>query len=266
MEKKNIFVVVLLFMVPIIEFIVKKNSLGAFVYDMVSGTVKDMFCDELGRIIAVMKYKESDNKEEVNMKKENQTTNSKKTSMTMIRALIAIAAIALTVSNNSTVYAKENVDSNGFTFNRNTDSTITEIGEYEVMETKCIDYVNWYREKVGSSEVTESAYLNKIARMRAEEASRKWSHVRPEPYESQRGIFSIDDRFSCPRGGNLAYIDALDLSYEDQIESSQIVCEAWRNSSTHNYVMTNKIYTKIGVGVYYSDTDGRYYVAAMFAE
>ena len=65
-------------------------------------------------------------------------------------------------------------------------------------------------------------------------------------------------------GENLAYIDALDLSYEDQIESSQIVCEAWRNSSTHNYVMTNKIYTKIGVGVYYSD--GRYYAAAMFAE
>lgn len=101
-----------------------------------------------------------------------------------------------------------------------------------------IRLVNEERAKVNLPPLAYEESLLPVAQLRAEEASRKFSHTRPsgEPWSTAFTEFGV----SGHRGENLAYGQ----------KNPERVVKAWMNSPGHRANILNDRYTVLAVGVY----------------
>ncbi|MBR3523317.1 MAG: CAP domain-containing protein [Bacilli bacterium] len=111
--------------------------------------------------------------------------------------------------------------------------------------------INQIRKENGLGELTMDYTLMQIANIRAEEATRNWSHTRPDGsnWWTLHQQYGLHGKF----GENLAY------GQEDPAE----VVQDWMDSEGHRVnILTPDFYT-IGISVYYND--GVYYWSQEFA-
>ena len=111
--------------------------------------------------------------------------------------------------------------------------------------------INNIRRENGLSELTMNYTLMQVANIRAEEATRNWSHTRPDgsawwTLHQQYGLYG---KF----GENLAY------GQEDPTE----VVQAWMDSEGHRANILTEDFTTVGISCYYND--GEYYWSQEFS-
>lgn len=100
--------------------------------------------------------------------------------------------------------------------------------------------------------VTLSNKLLSSSQLRATEASRKWSHTRPNGTRWNTTLKNIINIKTIPHGENLAQTVIPQQKFTDEqlIQTTRQLHQALVNSPTHYHVMTNKIYTKVNIGIY----------------
>ncbi len=112
--------------------------------------------------------------------------------------------------------------------------------------------INEYRASLGLYPLTFNAELSEITLVRAKEASVLWSHTRPDG----RDFWSVFDDYNkfnaIPVGEILAKIGAPDAAR---------AVNGWRNSPSHNAILTTTKYKEIGIACYIAE-DGYTYFAA----
>ena len=106
--------------------------------------------------------------------------------------------------------------------------------------------VNRVRQENGLSTLSTSAGLEQCAAVRAEEATRNWSHTRPDG----SAWYTVNSNLMW--GENLAY------GYSD----AGSAVTAWMNSPSHRENLLSSEYSTIGIRVYV--TNGTYYWAQEF--
>ncbi len=111
--------------------------------------------------------------------------------------------------------------------------------------------INQIRKENGLGELTMNYTLIQVANVRSEEATRNWSHTRPDgsawwTVHQQYGLYG---KF----GENLAYGQ----------ESPAEVVQAWMDSEGHRANILTSDFTTIGISCYYND--GEYYWSQEFA-
>lgn len=101
------------------------------------------------------------------------------------------------------------------------------------MDDKLLSLINLERSKVGSNPLNYRLDIQQASDLRAQEASVKWSHDRPngKPY------YSVNDAIY---GENLAY----------GFNSAEEIVKAWLDSPTHRKVMLDNKYNGASIGVY----------------
>ena len=100
--------------------------------------------------------------------------------------------------------------------------------------------------------------LLKTSDLRAQEASIKWSHIRPNGSRWNTILKDIINIDSVPHGENLAQTQIVYKENYDDNEIIQIVKTLHQglvNSPTHYAVMTNKNYKKVNIGIYIEKKD-----------
>lgn len=115
----------------------------------------------------------------------------------------------------------------------------------EVPNQELLNRQNAQRAIVGSQPLIYSGQLQEYANLRAYEASRVWSHTRPDGT-----MFNSGNRLSS--GENLAF-----TSGEDPIEM-------WLNSPSHRDNMLYPAFRYAAIGIYVAE-DGTTYYAQEFA-
>ena len=112
--------------------------------------------------------------------------------------------------------------------------------------------INEYRASLGLYPLTFNAELSEITLVRAKEASVLWSHTRPDG----RDFWSVFDDYNkfnaIPVGEILAKTGAPDAAR---------AVNGWRNSPSHNAILTTTKYNEIGIACYIAE-DGYTYFAA----
>ncbi len=116
-----------------------------------------------------------------------------------------------------------------------------------------IRLLNVEREEAGLNPLTYDITMQAMADHRAEEASRKFSHTRPDG-SSWKTIFSDYQMQSNYRGENLAFGQ----------KSPSKVMKAWMASKGHKANILNARFTNIAVGLYVKN--GVLYWSQMFME
>ena len=114
-----------------------------------------------------------------------------------------------------------------------------------------LNLINQIRKENGLNELTMDYTLIQVANVRSEEATRNWSHTRPDgsawwTVHQQYGLYG---KF----GENLAYGQ----------ESPDEVVQAWMDSEGHRANILTSDFTTIGISCYYND--GEYYWSQEFA-
>ncbi|WP_049945271.1 CAP domain-containing protein [Butyrivibrio sp. AC2005] len=124
-------------------------------------------------------------------------------------------------------------------------SNATENTEPDELEQAILDGINNVRRENGLSELKYDFELEEYAQIRAQEVAIVWSHTRPDGSEWKTvapGIY---------RGEILARNSSTDFG-----EVSNLIT-GWINSPKHYYEMTQKAFTKAGVGIYHGpDANG----------
>lgn len=121
--------------------------------------------------------------------------------------------------------------------------------QLNIVRTQFLQYIN--NERQSSLELSSS--LIQSAMLRAQEASQKWSHTRPNGQRWNTTLKSVTDISTVPHGENLAQIQ---IPYQEsftQDELVQIVLSLHKGlvaSPTHYHVMTNENYKKVNIGIY----------------
>ena len=149
-----------------------------------------------------------------------------------------------------------NTASNNFTETKN--NNLTETRNYEENQSnedfneKQDEYradilrrVNKYREKNGLNTLEENDYLNKMAQIRAEELSVRYSHLRP------------NGKLIAGNGINGEII-------VDIVKTSRDAFLTWKGSKQHNELMLKNDYLTFGSG-YYVDGNGKSYWVILFS-
>ena len=114
-----------------------------------------------------------------------------------------------------------------------------------------LNLINQIRRENGLGELTMDYTLMQIANVRAEEATRNWSHTRPDGsnWWTLHQQYGLHGKF----GENLAY------GQEDPAE----VVQDWMDSEGHRVNILTPDFKTIGISVYYND--GVYYWSQEFA-
>lgn len=113
--------------------------------------------------------------------------------------------------------------------------------------------VNIERKNAGLSALTADAGLNKAAKVRAKELPTLFSHTRPDG----TSCFTVLDEQSVKYGAAAENIAA-------GYATPQAVVNGWMNSSGHRANILNGKYTKLGVGVVFTDDGYGVYWAQVF--
>ena len=107
----------------------------------------------------------------------------------------------------------------------------------EEMASEVIRLTNIERVKAGRSPLQYHAGLQRAAMVRAEEITRKFSHIRPDGTDSSTALY--ENGVACDGGENIAAGQ----------KTPEAVVRAWMNSSGHKATMMQQSITHIGVGV-----------------
>lgn len=127
------------------------------------------------------------------------------------------------------------------------DLQAAETNSADIMLTK----INELRQEKGLNSLEIDEKLTEIATIRAEEASRVWSHTRPDGSDCL-DLIPLSYDYA---GENLSYCESMDNMYE-------IMFNALKESPTHLENMTLPEYNNIGISSY--EVDGITYVAYIF--
>ena len=125
-------------------------------------------------------------------------------------------------------------------------------------EKKVVDYINNYRSMSELQTLKVSQDLNKIAKIRAKEITKKFSHTRPDGTIREL-IKRYQNRKYYEWGENLQKIiigEDDNLSYE--------IFKAWKESPPHNENMLLKQHRYIGISII-KYTDGYYYATLILS-
>ena len=124
----------------------------------------------------------------------------------------------------------------------------------ESLNSAMLTSINQLRASVGQGPLVTDTQLITIANVRAQEASVKWSHTRPDGTQGADMIPA-----NKWRGENLSYITGT----EDVSEASKIMFDNLVASPTHYDNMVFGEFTKIGISSYVEN--GKITVAYMFS-
>ena len=116
----------------------------------------------------------------------------------------------------------------------------------EEMASEVIRLTNIERVKAGRSPLQYHAGLQRAAMVRAEEITRKFSHIRPDGTDSSTALY--ENGVACDGGENIAAGQ----------KTPEAVVRAWMNSSGHKATMMQQSITHIGVGVCKSPITGQW--------
>ena len=116
----------------------------------------------------------------------------------------------------------------------------------EEMASEVIRLTNIERVKAGRSPLHYHAGLQRAAMVRAEEITRKFSHIRPDGTDSSTALY--ENGVACDGGENIAVGQ----------KTPEAVVRAWMNSSGHKATMMQQSITHIGVGVCKSPITGQW--------
>ena len=116
----------------------------------------------------------------------------------------------------------------------------------EEMASEVIRLTNIERVKAGLSPLQHHAGLQRAAMVRAEEITRKFSHIRPDGTDSSTALY--ENGVACDGGENIAAGQ----------KTPEAVVRAWMNSSGHKATMMQQSITHIGVGVCKSPITGQW--------
>ena len=116
----------------------------------------------------------------------------------------------------------------------------------EEMASEVIRLTNIERVKAGCSPLQYHAGLQRAAMVRAEEITRKFSHIRPDGTDSSTALY--ENGVACDGGENIAAGQ----------KTPEAVVRAWMNSSGHKATMMQQSITHIGVGVCKSPITGQW--------
>ena len=114
------------------------------------------------------------------------------------------------------------------------------------MASEVIRLTNIERVKAGRSPLQYHAGLQRAAMVRAEEITRKFSHIRPDGTDSSTALY--ENGVACDGGENIAAGQ----------KTPEAVVRAWMNSSGHKATMMQQSITHIGVGVCKSPITGQW--------
>lgn len=122
------------------------------------------------------------------------------------------------------------------------------------LAVQVLELVNEERQKAGLGKLALDAEASEAARVRAEEISTLFSHVRPDGSSFSTALeeAGADFRFS---GENIAYGQ----------RSAGEVMEGWMNSSGHRANILGRNYENIGIGCY-RDASGTLYWVQLFTD
>lgn len=116
----------------------------------------------------------------------------------------------------------------------------------EEMASEVIRLTNIERVKAGRSPLQYHAGLQRAAMVRAEEITRKFSHIRPDGTDSSTALY--ENGVSCSCGENIAAGQ----------KTPEAVVRAWMNSPGHKAAILDPDATHIGVGVCKSPITGQW--------
>ena len=141
---------------------------------------------------------------------------------------------------------------------------VTKAAETATMNRRLLDDINDLRASQGLGSLQMDSSLISIASIRADEASSKWSHTRPN---GQQGVDMISkDKW---RGENLSYVIYPDYSGMDseQYEAAEVMFDNLVASPTHYDNMVFDSFTRIGIASSVVDTSSgtRITTAYMFS-
>ena len=120
---------------------------------------------------------------------------------------------------------------------------------YRRIVREVIRQTNAEREASGLSALYEDEMLDALATVRSEEASRKWSHTRPDG----RPCESILDDYG------ITYYSTGENLYASGSSSASEAVASWMNSEAHRENILREEFEGIGVGIYYGDDGGVYF-------
>lgn len=111
--------------------------------------------------------------------------------------------------------------------------------------------INEYRASLGLYPLKFNTELSKITAIRAQEASVRWSHTRPDGRDFW-SVFGDYNKFN-----DVAVGEILAKVYEPKAERA---VNGWINSPSHNAILVTTKYTEIGIAIY--EADGKWFFAA----
>lgn len=116
--------------------------------------------------------------------------------------------------------------------------------------------VNAYRKENGLPALTKDETLCRLAAVRAEEASKLWSHTRP----NGESCFSVWDEF----GVSMPQVCGENLLMTSKPDAKFCVREGWAKSDGHRKNMLEARFKRAGMATY-TAKDGNVYIANLFS-
>ncbi len=197
------------------------------------------------------KKTESSKNTSSNKSTSNKNTSSKDNDTSKVEPVVTYKyGVKITTIGNKTTYDRT-------TFNATTNDLKDEALQQKSKEQNNINQIlsetNKYRTELGIEPLTLDDTMTTAANIRALEMAwgNKTSHTRPDG----RDCFSILDEF------NVFYFSSGENIARGQ-KNGSTAASWWRNSPGHYANMTNKYFTKIGIGVY--KFNGQYYYVQLF--
>ncbi|SKB97357.1 Uncharacterized conserved protein YkwD, contains CAP (CSP/antigen 5/PR1) domain [Lachnospiraceae bacterium] len=197
------------------------------------------------KAVAVTKTTQTNKAVEKSASVKSSTKSSKKSSSKTAKTV----AVKKSAVKSST--AKADKDKTGST-KTGTSKTAAADPMSAVMNEKLLDDINALRKSKGLKALTMDSTLVSIADTRSAEASKKWSHERPN---GEDGISMIDPKLW--RGENLSYVlyPGYDGSDEDQDAAAEEMFDNLVASPTHYDNMVFGNFTKIGIATDITETE-----------
>lgn len=131
------------------------------------------------------------------------------------------------------------------------------VARYSDQAAEVFRLTNSRRSKAGVDSLTRDSNLDMIAQKRAEEASKNWSHTRPDgtTFDTIFEEYNLTAPTYHGRGENLFAANLLD---------SKVAVDGWMDSPGHKENILRTEYTHMGVGII-KGSDGEYYYCQLFS-
>jgi len=125
--------------------------------------------------------------------------------------------------------------------------------DYASVARQVVDYTNAARKDAGLEPLVWVDALDRPAAVRAEEASRLWSHTRPDGrlWSSVFADFQLD------------YHGRAENLFSGSVLDARIAVDAWMDSKDHRENIMREDYTHIGIGI--CEKNGKVFIAQLFA-